>query len=110
VDFRDGNQAVRRHAMSDFKITFEEAQREGFREDLVVDMPCCGFAFSTDHTDDRPGPKTFTCPICSQPNRDLLMRIANALELIANAFEPAKESLDAGPAQPEVGGVQAAGD
>lgn len=40
----------------------------------------------------------------------LLRRIAAALEQIAAAFEPAKESLDAGPAQPEVGGVQVADD
>jgi uncharacterized protein YukE len=40
----------------------------------------------------------------------ILRRIANALERIASAFEPAKESLDAGPAQPEVGGVAVADD
>jgi uncharacterized protein YbgA (DUF1722 family) len=44
------------------------------------------------------------------PTAAALNRIGSALERIADAFAPAKESLDAGPAQPEVGGVVVADD
>lgn len=37
-------------------------------------------------------------------------RAAVALESIARAFEPAQDSLDQGPAQPDVPGVTAADD
>jgi uncharacterized protein YukE len=39
-----------------------------------------------------------------------LGRVANAVESIARAFEPAQDSLDAGPAKPDVAGVQLADD
>jgi hypothetical protein len=40
----------------------------------------------------------------------ILRRIANALESIARAFEPAQDSLDQGPAKPDVSGVNVADD
>jgi hypothetical protein len=31
---------------------------------LCVEMPCCGFTFDAEHSDDRSDPSTWSCPLC----------------------------------------------
>ena len=64
-----------------YKIARADAD---FEQDVVsVVMPCCGFVFDAEHTDDKSDPPTYTCPACSE--RALLGKLEQAVRLLRRA-------------------------
>ena len=57
---------------ADYEITFPVGDVKETEQAVIVEMPCCGFAFENIHTDENDD--TYTCPVCA--NARLLNEVA----------------------------------
>jgi hypothetical protein len=51
-----------RRVLEGFRLLANKAEYEPCVRCVV--MPCCGFTFDADHSDDGSDPPTYTCPLC----------------------------------------------
>jgi hypothetical protein len=84
------------------QVTFEEGVR-------CVVMPCCGFTFDADHSDDKVEPPRWTCPVCEPPSDAvrILKWVADryAATLAGKSVRDADEALEAARGIVEQAGV-----